>query len=623
MSDGILQRVSLGRVALGRNSIIARLYLILGSLGLLLVIGGGAGWWALRSTAGEITRTLAAVQEDERLAALLTTSIAQEVQAAAQYVGLRDSVTRAEVERHAMTAHDVQRKMSLRESQGADELEVAAAIEARLSEAEIMFARAHRLADLGRDDEARAVDASVRAVVRDLMRHIDRLGTLKAQRVANAAERLRATAARQSLVLLAVLGVAMALAAMLGLSMVNSIKRPLGLLVAHARELSDGNLTVRTHARMPGEFEMLAGAMNQTSESLARMASVATSTADDVGTSARDLSAIAGQISESAHHMADAMGEITAGAEGQVRQLKQVDASLHDIEDRAANVLASAREVDALAGGIERAAAQKQQEVTQALAILGDVRASVQHAAGEVTALNGTTEDITRFVGTVSSIAEQTNLLALNAAIEAARAGAAGRGFAVVADEVRKLASQAQAAAEEVVRVTSSITSRVGATASAMQAGVQRVGEIEGLSREVGSALTEIVGAAGRTRSAAAEVTSLAENNGALVREMAAGIGEIARTAETHAASAQEVSASTEEQSAACEQMSSASTQLLAGSAQLRTIVGGLRTQATDTFAVPTAEHATMPPVAAPAETPFSTSAAAREAARERQARRG
>ena len=40
-------------------------------------------------------------------------------------------------------------------------------------------------------------------------------------------------------------------------------------------------------------------------------------------------------------------------------------------------------------------------------------------------------EQISGFVGVITSIADQTNLLALNAAIEAARAGEAGRGFAV------------------------------------------------------------------------------------------------------------------------------------------------------------------------------------------------
>jgi methyl-accepting chemotaxis protein len=352
---------------------------------------------------------------------------------------------------------------------------------------------------------------------------------------------------------------------------------------------------------MPGEFEMLAGAMNQTSESLSRLASVATQTADDVGQSATDLASIAEQISLSSSQMAEAMSDITEGAEAQVEHLRRVDEGVRSVGERASDVRGAAREVDTLAQDIEHSAHEKQREIERAMSILGDVRDTVQQAAQEVTGLNATTDDITRFVGTVSRIAEQTNLLALNAAIEAARAGSAGRGFAVVADEVRKLAEQAQAAADEVVQMTSTVTARVSSTTAAMQVGVQRVGEIEGLSRAVGAALTGIVEAAGRTRFAASDVRALAEMNGTLMQEMSAAVTEIARTAEQHAASAQEVSASTEEQSAACEQMSSASAQLLSGSAQLRTIVGGLRTSATGTHRVPTDEH----PLPAPIHTPL------------------
>jgi len=214
------------------------------------------------------------------------------------------------------------------------------------------------------------------------------------------------------------------------------------------------------------------------------------------------------------------------------------------------------------------------------MGILGDVRSSVQEAATEVVVLNRTAEDINKFVASVSRIAEQTDLLALNAAIEAARAGNAGRGFAVVADEVRKLAEQAQAAADDVVRLTSVVTARVATTTRAMETGALRVGEIERVSRDIDGALRTITAAAERTRDAATSVTQAAERNVEVVSTAARGVESIARTAEGHAAAAQEVSASTQEQSAACEQMSSASAQLLAGSTQLRQLVGGLKTQA-------------------------------------------
>ncbi|MGI8843025.1 MAG: methyl-accepting chemotaxis protein, partial [Gemmatimonadaceae bacterium] len=234
-------------------------------------------------------------------------------------------------------------------------------------------------------------------------------------------------------------------------------------------------------------------------------------------------------------------------------------------------------EVKQLAQEIESSAESKRAQIERALGILVDMRGVVQRAAAEATTLNRTTTEINGFVTSVSQIAEQTNLLALNAAIEAARAGDAGRGFAVVADEVRKLAEQAQGAARDIVQLTHVVSSRVGSTSKAMEAGVSKVGEIERVSLELDSALTTITESAERTRLAAGRVTRAAQENAASVMTAAAGIASISRTAEGHAAAAEEVCASAQEQSAACEEMNSASSELLAGSAQLRDLVRGLQ----------------------------------------------
>jgi methyl-accepting chemotaxis protein len=148
----------------------------------------------------------------------------------------------------------------------------------------------------------------------------------------------------------------------------------------------------------------------------------------------------------------------------------------------------------------------------------------------------------------------------------------------VVADEVGKLAEQSQKAADDIVQMTGQVTSRVAASAKAMEASAGRVGEIERVSRDIDAALRVITDAAERTRVAAVGVTGAAEANSFAVISATSGLESIAKTAEQHAAAAEQVNASTQEQSAACEQMTSASNVLLAGSTQLRELVGGLRT---------------------------------------------
>ena len=467
--------------------------------------------------------------------------------------------------------------MNAQQRQTGEEVALIANIEARLSEMEVHYALAHRLADLGRTAASEAAAARSRPVADSLLGDMERLGSLKAGQTADAARRLDRRSESETTWLLFLLALALVLAIGVVIGTVLPIRRPLGTLVAHARELSEGNLTVRTESEMPGEFRVLASALNQTGAALAQIVATVAQTADDVANSAEELSSVSEQISQSASQMATAMADVTTGADQQVDQLRAVDGSLQAIRHAANGVLSGAKEVNDLAQSIEAAGLAKRIEIERTLGILVDVKSTVQRAAVEVAALNTTTEDINRFVSMVSKIAEQTNLLALNAAIEAARAGHAGRGFAVVAEEVRKLAEQAQGAADDIVRMTGVVTARVTSTSEAMELGASRVAEIEHVSRDVDQALSTITEAAARTRVAADAVTGAAQANAQAVSEAASGIVSISKTAEGHAATAQEVSASTEEQSAACEQMSSASTHLQDGSLLLRELVKGLR----------------------------------------------
>ena len=562
------------------DSIRQRLRLGFGVLIALLLTGGVIGYSALSNMSSVIAGTLAEVQEEGLLSARLSAAVMRELSAATAYLERRDPAAGAEFQRLMWDTHRVQREMNKRPGQIAQEVTLVASVEAKLSEIEIRYATAHRLADLERDAAARDLAERGRSVIATLLSDLENLTTLEAAKVAAASAQLREASDRRARLLVVAISLAVVLALGIVVSTVRSITGPLAQLVAHARELSNGNLAVRTTEQFPGEFRDLASAMNSTAESLSRVVSIASMTAEDVATSAHDLSEVSRQISASASQMATSMTDITTGAEGQVHQLRSIDEALRTIRDSAAGVLSGAGVVNTLAGSIEESARAKRVEIERAMDILGAVRTSVHEAASEVVVLNRTAEDINKFVASVSRIAEQTDLLALNAAIEAARAGQAGRGFAVVADEVRKLAEQAQAAADDVVRLTSVVTSRVATTTRAMEAGASRVGEIERVSRDIDGALRTITAAAERTRSAAASVTEAAERNVDVVSTAARGVESIARTAEGHAAAAQEVSASTQEQSAACEQMSSASTQLLAGSTQLKELVGGLKTQA-------------------------------------------
>ena len=549
----------------------------------ILALGGAAavvGLVSMRGMSETIGLTLADVRAEAQLAARLSTTIAQTIAAGTRYLETRDSTAQADFRRLGWAAHRAQREMNRRDGQTAEEITLLASIDSRLAAMEIAYARAHRLVDLERPGAARAAVDRAFPLADSLLADIAILGTLKATRVNQAADELRSESDRRSVAIIGALLAALLIASVVVFTTMRSLTRPLHVLVEHARALSAGNLGARTSERLPSEFEILAAAMNQMGESLSRLVTAATVTADEVTSSANELSSVTHQMTNSASQVAAAMSEVWRGAESQVQELRTVDGALLRIRDRAEGVKTGASDVTTLAFQIEDVAESKRAEVRTALATLLAVRENVQKAASEVALLDEAAADINRFVGVVTKIAEQTNLLALNAAIEAARAGEAGRGFAVVADEVRKLAEAAESSSYDIVRMTAMITARVAHTSDAMDAGVERVNEIERISRELEDALSSISVAAAHMREAASTVTTAARENAQAVESAAKGVTSIARTAEGHATAAQQISASTQEQSAACEQMTSASVSLLKGSTQLRRLVGELKTDA-------------------------------------------
>ncbi len=546
---------------------------------ILLLLGAGAvGWISMAQMADRVTETLADAQQEAKQASDFSNVVTQEIQAANTYLSDQDAKSDADFRRLGWEAHRLHRNFTSQRDV-AEQIARTVAIDTTLARVESSFALSHRLTDLGRLDEAHAEAQKARKMVPGLLEQLTGLEHSRAQQLAGMSADLRGQATARSRILVSVIIVATLLALMIVLRTGRAVGRPLRALVKHAVQLSHGDLQQRTEGEMPGEFRTLADAMNHATIALSRIASGAAKTADEVAQSASDLLSASKQISASAGEVADAVEEVSHGAESQVAQLRQVNEALDGIRTRGDNLVGGAQEVHGLASAIEAEAESKRIDIDRSLKILFDVRTIVEQAAGQVRELNTSASEINKFVVSVSRIAEQTNLLSLNAAIEAARAGEAGRGFAVVAGEVRKLADQTQAAADDVVKMTESVTTRVLATSKAMEEGVKQVGEIELVSRELDSALTTILAAAERTRAAASAVTTAATENARAVDSAAANLGLVARTAESHATAAMQVSASTEEQSAACEQMSMASTQLFHGSHVLRDLVGELKTE--------------------------------------------
>jgi hypothetical protein len=231
-----------------RTTIRQRLVGGFGMLVVLLLVAGVLGRRTMTQMAGSIAMTLDGVQEEARQSAQLSADVSQTLEAANHYVETRDTAALGAFRRYGTDAHNVQRAMNARLSRTQDnaairreeEVGVVASIDSRFSEIENEYARAHRLADLGRQKEADTEALKARGVVGHLLADIERLGQLRAAKVAAVSQRLTRDANRRSAAFVALI----AFAAMIGLLVVyltvQSISAPLSLLVRHARSSAKG-----------------------------------------------------------------------------------------------------------------------------------------------------------------------------------------------------------------------------------------------------------------------------------------------------------------------------------------------------------------------------------------------
>ena len=429
-------------------------------LAVLLAGAGVLAYNALHTSAATATDALEVIRRDARLSSELSSTVAEEIQSASGYLRDGDAAAQESFRRLMFQTHRITRAMNRQATRESDHIALVAQVDRTLSGVEVTYTRAHRYMEMGDTVAARREEAGVATGVHQLLVAIDRLGSLTERQVTLVAAEMRREAETRALALLLVFGGVMILGTLIVGATLRSVNDPLHQLVEHADALSRGAFETRTHTRLPGEFQKIATALNEAGTSLGVLATATAATASELASSSSELSQVSDRIAHKATEVSHVMENVTRGAENQVRMLKKIDAELAVNGERAIEVRQEAGSVAALAESIEREAMDKRQTIGRAMAVMLDIRTSVQNASRTAESLHGVTEGIAQFVTSVGRIAEQTNMLALNAAIEAARAGDAGRGFVVVADEVRKLAEAAQRAADDVARLTNAITGR-------------------------------------------------------------------------------------------------------------------------------------------------------------------
>ncbi len=321
------------------------------------------------------------------------------------------------------------------------------------------------------------------------------------------ADRLEKAYQKNSTLLLTFSGILIAVLALLGYFIYQSIRQPIEHLRSTMEAISQqSDLTLAVNVKGKDELATIGLSFNTMIAQMRDLINQINTSSKHLSTSAKELNSVSGTAQENISF--------------QNQEVQQVAAAMNEMASTVIDVAKSAEMADLAAQDTLVKAQEGNNIVAKAVSATNELIEEVRSVADKIGAVETDSNNIGSIIEVIRGIAEQTNLLALNAAIEAARAGDQGRGFAVVADEVRTLAQRTQQSTAEIQQAIERLQTGTKTAAEAMEHSRQRAEATGEQASAAGEALIAIQQAVSSITDMNAQIASASEEQSSVAEEI-------------------------------------------------------------------------------------------------------
>ncbi len=354
-----------------------------------------------------------------------------------------------------------------------------------------------------------------------------------------------ATTSRFRLMMLALTGLGIVLAAVIGSAGVLGVRRllaPLQALTLAAARVVEQHDLQQLDVGGEGEVGELAGAFRDMISKLR----------DALG----QLQRAGKQIGGAVEQMLESSGRQERGAHQQSDVLNRTSSTTVELAKSAALVATNAATVAKIAARTLDAANAGRVNADALSESVKQAMSDQKAIAGATSALGQRIAKVSQMAAFISDVSDRTDLLALNAGLEGTRAGAAGKGFVLVAGEMRRLAESVSQSTREIAQQISAIQEATGAVLSASAAASTANRRWVDLAGSTSQQLDAIVAHARETAEAAAAISSTTQEQQQGALQLAETMAELLTLTNESLETTREVGAANQELSVLAKDLS-------------------------------------------------------------------